>query len=129
MRRFGNAYGGLAAGLLGVEILIARFAHDRLMRPYGGDFLATILLYCLLKSAWPAPARRVALAALLASYAIEVAQLAQLLTRLGWQHVRVARLVLGSAFSGGDMLAYTLGAAMVLAVEGWRARARRPAAG
>jgi hypothetical protein len=129
MPRLNGAYGLLAAGLLGVEVLIARFAHDRLIRPYAGDFLAAILLYCLLKSGWPAPARRVALVALLVSYAIEVAQLAQLLPRLGWQHVRVARLVLGSAFSWGDMLAYTLGAAAVLAVEWWRALPRRPAAG
>ena len=127
MRQFKQRYGLLAAGLLGVEVLIARFAHDRLIRPYAGDFLATILLYYLLKSVWPA--RRVALAALLVSYAIELAQLAQLLPRLGWQHVRVARLVLGSAFSWGDMLAYTLGAAAVLAVEWWRALPRRPAAG
>ena len=122
MRWFNNAYALLAAGLLGVEVLIARFAHDRLIRPYGGDFLATTLLYCLLKSIWPALARRVALAALLASYAIEVAQLAQLLPRLGWQHVRVARLMLGSAFSWADMLAYTLGALLVLGTERGRSQ-------
>jgi len=127
MRRFTKGYGVVAAGLLVVEILIGRFAHDRFVRPYGGDFLATIFLYCLLRSVWPAPARRVALAALLVSYTIEAAQLAHLLHWLGWQHVRVARLVLGSAFSWGDVLAYTLGAAAVLAVEWRRAPFCRPA--
>jgi len=128
MRRFTATYAGLAAGLLALEVLIAGFAHDRLIRPYGGDFLATIFLYCLLKSAWPAAPRRVALAALLASYAIEAAQLAHLLHWLGWQHVRAARLVLGSQFEWGDVLAYTLGAAVVLALESLPARrARRPA--
>jgi len=124
MRRLRGTYAGLAAGLLALEILIARFAHDRLIRPYAGDFLATIFLYCLLKSAWPAPARRVALAALLVSYALEGAQLVHLLAWLGWQHVRVARLVLGSQFAWGDVLAYTLGAAAVLGLE----HARRPPA-
>ncbi|MGI4738023.1 MAG: DUF2809 domain-containing protein [Janthinobacterium lividum] len=126
MRRFERTYALLAVGLLLVEILIARFAHDQFIRPYVGDFLATILLYCLLKSAWPAPAQRVALAALLVSYAIEAAQLAHLLHWLGWQHSPVARLVLGSQFEWGDMLAYTLGAALVLLIEWWRAAARRP---
>lgn len=121
MGRFNQAYGLLAAGLLLIELLIARFAHDQFIRPYAGDFLATILLYCLLKSAWPAPARRVALVALLVSYAIEAAQLAHLLHWLGWQHVRVARLLLGSQFAWGDMLAYTLGAAVVLGLERYRA--------
>jgi hypothetical protein len=120
MGRFSSVYGLLAAGLLGLEILIACFAHDRFIRPYAGDFLATILLYCALKSVWPAPARWVALAALLVSYAIEAAQLAHLLHWLGWQHVRLARLLLGSQFEWGDMLAYTLGAALVLGVERYR---------
>jgi hypothetical protein len=117
MRKFNKAYGLVAAGLLLVEILIARFAHDRFVRPYAGDFLATVFLYCLLKSAWPARAWRVALAALLVSYAIEIAQLVHLLHWLGWQHSRMARLLLGSQFEWGDMLAYTLGAIAVLGLE------------
>ena len=123
MRRLTDTYAGLAAGLLALEMLIARFAHDQFIRPYAGDFLATILLYCLLKSVWPAPARRVALAALLVSYAIEAAQLAHLLQWLGWQHSRAARLLLGSQFEWGDILAYTLGALLVLVVEPRRASA------
>ncbi|MGI4761644.1 MAG: DUF2809 domain-containing protein [Janthinobacterium lividum] len=128
MRRFARTYAGLAAGLLALEILIARFAHDRFIRPYAGDFLATILLYCLLKSGWPVPARRVALAALLVSYALEAAQLAHLLPWLGWQHSRAARLLLGSQFEWGDIVAYTLGALLVLVVEqqrGTQAQAER----
>lgn len=125
MARFHYRYFLLAAGLLGLEICIARFAHDRFVRPYVGDFLATILLYCLLKSVWSAPAGRVAAVALLVSYAIELAQLAHLLNRLGWQHSRLARLVLGSQFEWGDLLAYTLGAAVVLGLE--QARGRRTA--
>ena len=109
----------LAAGLLGVEIGIAGFAHDRFVRPYAGDFLATILVCCLLKRFWPAPAGRVAAVALLVSYAVEGAQLLHLLR---WQHSAAARLVLGSQFEWGDMLAYTLGAALVLLAEWGSAR-------
>lgn len=120
--RFNKRYFSLAAGLLALEILIAQFAHDRFIRPYGGDFLATILLYCLLKSVWPAPAERVAGAALLTSYIIEVAQALHLLTWLGWQPSRLAQLLLGSQFGWGDLLAYTLGAAVVLGLEQSRER-------
>ncbi len=127
MSRFHHRYFLLAAGLLGLETGIARFAHDRFVRPYVGDFLATILLYCLLKSGWSAPAGRVGAVALLLSYAIELAQLAHLLRWVGWQQSPVARLVLGSQFEWGDMLAYTLGAAVVLAIEAARARAPRQA--
>ena len=123
MTHFHPRYFLLAAGLLGLEVGIACFAHDRFVRPYVGDFLATILVYCLLKSVWPAPAGRVAAVALLVSYAIEGAQLAHLLRWLGWQQSAAARLVLGSQFEWGDMLAYTLGAALVLSLE--RSLARR----
>ncbi|AMR26219.1 hypothetical protein A0257_03335 [Hymenobacter psoromatis] len=129
MPHFHSRYFLLAAGLLAVEIGIASFAHDRFVRPYGGDFLATILLYCLLKSGWSAPAGRVAAVALLVSYAIEVAQLAHLLRWLGWQHSPVARLVLGSQFEWGDLLAYTLGAAVVLGLEYARGRSMTRAVG
>ena len=117
MTRFSYRYFLLAVGLFMLEIGIARFAHDRFVRPYVGDFLATILLYCLLKSVWLAPAGRVVAVALLVSYGIEVAQLAHVLSWLGWQQSAAARLVLGSQFEWGDMLAYTLGAALVLGLE------------
>ena len=121
-RRWG--YGLLAAGLLGVEVLIGRFAHDRLIRPYGGDFLITIFLYCLARGAGGRPVKPVLAGALMVSYLVELAQYAHLAARLGLGHSRVARLVLGSAFSWADMLAYTLGALLVLAVEQRRGRAR-----
>jgi hypothetical protein len=56
--------------------------------------------------------------ALAISYLIEGLQYINLLGRLGW-HSRVARIVLGSHFEWGDMLAYTLGGAVALAVS-WR---------
>lgn len=127
MVRFSRGYGLLAVGLLALEIGIARFAHDNFVRPYVGDLLATILVYCLLKSWWRAPAGVAAGAALLISYAIEGAQALHLLAWLGWQHARMARLLLGSQFAWADMLAYTLGAALALGVE--RGLARRRAAG
>jgi hypothetical protein len=122
MGRLSRSYGLLAASLLVVEILIARCAHDGFIRPYAGDFLATILVYCLLKSCWRARPAVAALSALLISYAIEAAQALHLLARLGWQHSGLARLVLGSQFEWGDMLAYTLGVLLVLLAEQQRQR-------
>jgi hypothetical protein len=121
MRQFNKAYGLLAAGLLLVEILIARFAHDRFVRPYAGDFLITIFLYCLVQSVARRPVKLVLASVLLLSYLIEVSQYFHLAARLGLAHSRAARLVLGSAFSWTDMLAYTLGALLVLGIEQRRA--------
>ncbi|OGX91263.1 hypothetical protein BEN49_20525 [Hymenobacter coccineus] len=122
---FRRGYFLLASLLFGVEAAIAAFAHDALLRPYGGDLLATVMLYCLLRSFWAAPAAHTIWAALLISYGIEAAQAAHLLAHLGLAHSAAARLVLGSQFEWGDVLAYTLGALLVAGVE--RRRATRTA--
>jgi hypothetical protein len=107
----------LAILLLLLEIIIGAYAHDRFIRPYAGDFLITIFLYCLAQSAVRQPVVPVLTAALLFSYLLEISQYVHLVAHLGLAHSRMARIVLGSAFSWADMLAYTLGALLVLAVE------------
>lgn len=110
--------------MLLLEIFIALRVHDAVVRPYGGDFLATIFLYCLVRSFVVARPGPVVLGALLFSYLIECLQYWHLLTVLGWQQWRLARVVLGSHFEWVDMLAYTLGAATVLLIE-WAKEYRR----
>ena len=117
MWRFSKSYFLIASSLLVIEVIIALYVHDRLIRPYAGDFLATILLYCLVRSAVNTRLEWTVGAVLLISYLIEGLQYVDLLSRLGWQHSRVARIVLGSRFAWADMLAYTLGALAVLATE------------
>ncbi|WP_210515746.1 ribosomal maturation YjgA family protein [Hymenobacter terricola] len=113
-------YFRLALGLFLVEVFIALFVHDRIIRPQGGDFLATILLYCLIRSFFSLPTSVAAGVALLVSYLLEVLQYFQLLAHLGWQHSALARVLLGSQFEWPDMLAYTLGAAFIIAIEAAR---------
>ena len=114
---FRKPYFLLALGLFLVEIGIAVFVHDAIIRPYIGDFLAVIFLYCLLRSCLALRVLPLALAALGLAYLIEIAQYFHLLTHLGLQHSRTARIVLGSSFSWVDMLTYTAGALAVLMVE------------
>ncbi|WP_046242455.1 ribosomal maturation YjgA family protein [Hymenobacter terrenus] len=108
--------------LFGLEVFIALFVHDRIIRPYAGDFLATILLYCLVRSFVAAPAEIIAFAVLVFSYLVEAAQYVHLLTRLGLEKFKVARIVLGNHFEWSDMLAYTLGALAIFTIEQLRVR-------
>ena len=103
--------------LFGLEVCIALFVHDRIIRPYAGDFLATILLYCLVRSFVMAPAGMVAASVLAFSYAIEASQYFHLLAHLGWEKNKVARIVFGNHFEWSDLLAYTLGALLIFAIE------------
>jgi len=117
MFRFNKHYFIAAMMLLITEALIATFMHDRFIRPFGGDFLVVILQYCLIKSFLDTSVMGSACFVLLFSYAIEISQYFHLTTRLGWQHSRVADLLLGHFFSMTDMLMYTLGILLVLGVE------------
>lgn len=116
----------LAAGALFlVEAGIAAYAHDRIVRPYGGDMLATVWLYCLLRSVLAGPAPRTVWAALFISYGVEATQYAHLVEHLGLGAFPLARLVLGSQFEWGDLLAYSLGALLAGTAEKvWRRATR-----
>ena len=103
--------------LLAVEIYIGFYMHDAVIRPYGGDFLVVILLYCFVKSFLNTPVAGTALAVLLFSYIIETLQYFRLADRLGFRGPSVARTLLGSYFAWNDILCYTLGILAVLAVE------------
>ena len=117
MLRFHKGYFLAAMGLLGLEIWIALFAHDKFVRPYAGDFLATIFLFWLAKTFLTTSTKRLITAVLLTSYLIEGLQYFNLLRHLGLQHSRLARIVLGSSFEWSDLLAYSLGALVAVGIE------------
>lgn len=100
-----------------IEICIALFVHDQFIRPYLGDFLVVILIYCFLKSFLNTPVVSTAIGVLLFAYTVEVLQYFKLVELLGLQHSRAARIIIGSSFEWQDMLAYTAGIAAVILWE------------
>ena len=54
---------------------------------------------------------------LLFSFAIEIGQYFNLVKLLGLEHSELARVVIGTGFAWGDMLAYTLGIVFVFVCE------------
>ena len=97
--------------------MIAIYLHDAIIRPYGGNFLVVILIYCFVKSFLNTPVFPTALAVLLFSYAIETLQYFNLVDLLGLEKSTIARTVIGTSFAWTDLLAYTLGVLLVLIVE------------
>ena len=57
-----------------VEVLIAIYAHDPIIRPYVGDVLVVMLIYCFIKSFFKTPVVSTAIGVLIFSYVIEVLQ-------------------------------------------------------
>ncbi|MCK7556069.1 DUF2809 domain-containing protein [Chitinophaga sedimenti] len=120
MFRFHKRYFLLSFSLLLVEILIALYVRDEFIRPYFGDFLAVIWLYCTLKAFVNLPVKVAATCVLLFAYALETAQHFQLVKVLGLSHSRFFNVLIGNRFEWVDMAAYTLGIATVILLEGWK---------
>lgn len=115
--KFNWYYFVLTILLLGLEILIALFAHDSIIRPYIGDLLVVILIYCFVKSFVNTPVFMTAVSVLLFSYTVEILQYLKIINVLGLQHSGIARMVIGTSFEWIDLLAYTAGVAIILFVE------------
>jgi len=118
MIRFHFIYFLLTLLLLEVEIFIGACMHDAVIRPYGGDLLVVVLLYCLVRSFWELPAVPLSLSILVFSYLVETGQYFHLADRLGFTRPSLMRTLIGTYFTWMDILSYTLGIGAVLAVEG-----------
>ena len=115
--RLNGRYFLISILLLGLEIYIGARMHDSIIRPYGGDFLVVILLYCLIRSFWDLPILITAISVLLFSYLVETSQYFRLADHLGIKTDSLARVLLGSYFSWTDIISYTLGILSVLVLE------------
>jgi DNA integrity scanning protein DisA with diadenylate cyclase activity len=91
--------------------------HDAFIRPYGGDFLVVILIYCFVKTWIDTPVVKTALGVLVFAYLVEVSQYFHLVNLLGWQNSGTARMLMGTSFSFIDLLTYTLGVGFIIIAE------------
>ena len=117
MLTFNKNYLGLTILIFVIEVLIALFVRDTVVRPYLGDVLVVILLYCFIKSFINLPAFPVAMVVLLFAFTIEFLQYVNLVEMLGLEKSRLARTVLGTSFAWLDLVSYTVGLLVVLVVE------------
>ena len=114
---FNKKYFVYAVVLFVVEVLIALYVNDAIVRPYVGDFLVVLLIYCFVKSFFNLSPLKVAIGTLLFSYLIEVLQYFHIVDVLGLQNNAMARTVIGYGFDWIDLVAYTLGIMAVIYLE------------
>jgi len=106
--------------LMIIEIIIATFIKDDFIRPYLGDFLVVILIYCFVMAVSRISIFRGLIAVLLFSFAVEFFQLINIVKVLQYQPPKVVMIVLGSSFSLWDLLAYVLGLLSCYIIENAR---------
>ena len=118
MLKFNYRYFILTVLLFLIEVLIALFVHDKFVRPYLGDVLVVILIYCFVKSFLKSPPTLTAIWVLLFAFFIELLQYFNFVEIIGLQESRLARTVIGNSFSWEDLIAYAVGTAITLCFEG-----------
>ena len=117
MKQLRITYGIAAAFLLLTEIWIALFVHDRLIRPYVGDALVTILICCLCRTVIPNRISALPIYVFLFATFVEIAQYFNVVKLLGLQNNAFISTIVGTTFSFVDLICYGVGCLIFLAIE------------
>lgn len=100
-----------------IEAAIALWVHDRFIRPYIGDVLVVVLVYCFVRIFVPDGIRRLPLYVFLFAACVEVLQYFNLVGLLGLEGCRAARIILGSVFDWKDIACYGAGCLILQFLE------------
>lgn len=114
---------------LSLEVIIAVCFRTGFIRQFFGDVFVVVLICYLIRSLFDFGLGKTVLGTLLFAYVVEVGQFLGLIDMLGWRDSPAAQLAIGSTFDWLDMVAYTLGAGLCLAIAcvGQRASSCRKA--
>lgn len=115
--QFNKYYLALAHFIFLLELAIAFIIKTGFIRYTLGDYLVVILLYAIFRGCTSLSVRASAFAVLFIAYGIELLQLTSFLAYFNLQNSTVAKLILGSTFQIGDLVAYTLGIITILIFE------------
>lgn len=100
-----------------IEVFIALYVNDDIIRPYVGDILVVVLIYYFVKAFLEIKKVYLVIGVLLFAYLVEFGQYLNLVELLGLQNNKLARVVIGTVFTWGDILCYTIGAAICCIVD------------
>lgn len=95
--------------LLGIEIMIALFVHDKFVRPYVGDMLVVMVLYTFIRIFLPERMRLLPFYIFVFSALVELLQYIQIVKLLGLENNRFFAILIGSTFDIKDILCYGIG--------------------
>ena len=115
--QFNKYYLTLAHSLFLIELAIVFIIKTGFIRYTFGDYLVVILLYAIFRGCTNMSVRASALVVLLIAYCLELLQLTPFLAYFNLQDSFTAKLIFGSTFQIGDLIAYSLGITTILLIE------------
>ncbi len=115
--RFDKKYGFLFLTILIVEILIALFVKNPIIRGNMGDVLVIILIYCFIQTFFNFNKKKTIIGVGIFAFLVEISQAFNLIERLSLQDNKIASTLIGSTFDFNDIWAYVAGCALVYMLE------------
>jgi hypothetical protein len=100
-----------------IELFIGIFVRDRFIRPFVGDVLVVVLIYCLIKSFWKIRPNVAIGSVFIFACIVEGLQYLNIIDMLGIRQHKLLVIILGSSFDWHDLIAYAVGSAIVLWAE------------
>lgn len=97
-----------------IEVVIALFINDRIIRPYIGDILVIILMYTFIRIFIKVEIRFLSIYLFVFATTVEVMQYINILELIGLQNNRMLSVIFGSTFDIKDILCYLIGSIILL---------------
>lgn len=104
------------------EAVIALMVHDDFIRPYMGDALVVILIYCMVRTVVPEKMILLPLYVFLFACFTEFMQYLHIVERLGLQDHTFFRILMGMVFDWSDILSYGVGCMLLGVYEAVKSR-------
>ena len=108
--------------LILLEVLIALFVHDNFVRPYLGDVIVVVAVYCFVRIIIPEKVHLLPLYVFIFAVMVEVLQYFHIVDLLGLGNSTFFRVLIGGVFDLKDILCYGAGCLLLGAWELFRFR-------
>lgn len=117
MLNFNKNYLFLTVIFFLIELLIALYVSDSLVRPFVGDALVVVLIYCFLRIFLNLNYWKIALGVLSFAFLIETLQYFDYVKLLGLENNRILSIAMGRTFELLDFAAYFVGFLLIILIE------------
>ncbi|QHC84171.1 hypothetical protein AS589_04870 [Empedobacter brevis] len=100
-----------------IEVIIALFINDKIIRPFVGDILVVVFMYYFIKAFINTKTINIAIFTLIFSFIIEILQYFKFVEIIGLGHNKAARIIIGTSFSWIDLLCYFIGFLLLFFID------------
>ena len=117
MLKFDKKSFSIAIIIFLIEVIIALYIKDKIIRPFVGDILVVIFIYYFIKAFINTKAINIAIFTLIFSFIVEILQYFNFVEMIGLGHNKAARIIIGTSFSWIDLLCYFIGFVLLFFID------------